>query len=70
MGNIIVQIGGIEIAEGKTLDEQLATDGERDKLLKKIELLERQARSERQPRRKWELVEEIKHLKNTMKEFG
>ena len=60
--NIIVQIGGVEIAEGKTLDEQLAADEEQSKLLKKIERLEKQARSEKQPRRKWELVEEIKQL--------
>jgi hypothetical protein len=61
--NIIVQIGGVEIAEGKTLDEQLAADEERGKLLKKIELLEKQARSEKQPRRKWELANEAKQLK-------
>ena len=60
--NIITQTGGVEIAEGKTLDEQLAADEERGKLLKKIERLEKQARSEKQPRRKWELVEEARRL--------
>ena len=61
--NLIAQIGDVEIAEGKTLDEQLAADEERGKLLKKIERLEKLARSEKQPRRKWELVEEVKRLK-------
>jgi len=62
--NIITQIGDVEITEGKTLDQQLAADEERGKLLKKIERLEKQARSEKQPRRKWELVEEVQKLKN------
>jgi len=61
--SIITQIGNVEIAEGKTLDEQLAADEEQKKLLRKIEQLEKQARSEKQPRRKWELVEEVKALK-------
>ena len=54
----------MEIAEGKTLDEQLAEDEERDKLLKKIERLERQARSEKQPGRKWDLTQDAKRLKD------
>jgi len=64
--NLIVQIGGVEIAEGKTLDEQLAIDEERGKLLKKIELLEKQARSEKQPRRKWDFVIQAKTLKEQL----
>jgi hypothetical protein len=64
--NIIVQIGGVEIAEGNTLDEQLAADDERAKLLRRIEQLEKQARNEKQPRRKWELAEEVKRLKAGM----
>jgi hypothetical protein len=60
--NVIVQTGGMEITAGNTLDEQLAANEEREKLLKKIERLEKQARSEKQPRRKWELVEEVKRL--------
>jgi hypothetical protein len=50
--NIIIQIGGLEIAEGNTLDEQLANDEAREKLRLRIERLEKQARSEKQPRRK------------------
>jgi hypothetical protein len=59
----IAQIGGVEIAEGRTLDEQLVADEEREKRLRQIERLEKQARSEKQPRRKWELVEEVGRLK-------
>ena len=64
--NIIAQISGVEIAEGKTLDEQLADDEERGKLLKKIDRLEKQARSEKQPRRKWELAEEVGRLRKEL----
>ena len=61
--NIIAQIGGVEIAEGNTLDEQLVADNEGEKLRQRIERLEKQARSEKQPRRKWELAEEVRRLR-------
>jgi len=64
--NIIVQIGGLEVAEGRTLDEQLAVDGVREKLLLRIERLEKQARNEKQPRRKWDIAEEVKKLKKEL----
>jgi hypothetical protein len=56
----------VAIAEGKTLDEQLIADEERKKLLQRIERLEKQARDEKQPRRKWELVEEAERVKGEM----
>jgi hypothetical protein len=68
--NIIVQIGGVTIAEGKTLDEQIAADEERAKMLKRIDQLEKQARTEKQPRRKWELAEEAKRLKAKLDKEG
>jgi hypothetical protein len=64
--NIIAQIGDVEIAEGKTLDEQLIADEERKKLLQRIERLEKQARDEKQPRRKWEFVEEMERVKKRL----
>lgn len=64
--NIIAQIGGVEAAEGRTLDEQLAADAERDKLRRRIERLEKQAWSEKQPRRKWELAEEARRLSGNL----
>jgi hypothetical protein len=67
--NIIMQIGRVEVSGGKTLDEQIAADEERAKLNRRIEQLEKQARSETQPRRKWELAEEVRRLKITMKSF-
>ena len=64
--NIIVQIGGVTIAEGHTLDEQITADEQRAKTLHHIEQLEKQAQAEKQPRRKWELAEEAKRLKSQM----
>lgn len=62
--NIVVQIGGIQIEQGYSLEEQLQIDEHRKKLDKQIDSLERQARAEKQPWRKFELVQEIKKLKN------
>jgi hypothetical protein len=64
--NIIIQIGGVEMEQGNTLDKQLAIDKERVKLRQKIGQLERQARSEKQPRRKFELVQEVKDLRQKL----
>lgn len=61
--NIIVQIGGITIEVGNTLDEQIVLDEKRSKLQRQIETLEKQAWSEKQPKRKFELAQEIIKLK-------
>lgn len=62
--NIIAQVGNIDIEPGNTLDEQLRLNEDRDKRQKRIESLERLARTEKQPRKKFELVQEIKKLEN------
>lgn len=61
--NIIVQIGGITIAQGNTLDEQIAVDEQKAKLQKEISRLEKLARAEKQPKKKFELVQKINKLK-------
>lgn len=62
--NIVAAIGKVEIAEGNTLSEQIRVDGNRAKLLRQIEMLERQMRTAAQPRRLRELYSEIIRLKN------
>lgn len=62
MGNIVVDIGGVSIADGNTLDEQIAADERRQKIEKEIAKLEKQARAEKQPKKKFELVQQIKML--------
>lgn len=64
--NIIIQIGDVKIEQGNTLDEQLRIDEKRAKLRRKIEQLERRARSEKQPRKKFELAQEAKLLKRKL----
>lgn len=68
--NIIAQIGGIDLAGGKHLDETLTANECRDKLFKQIVALENKAMTERQPRRKWKLVGDIKKLKTELEELS
>ena len=62
--NIIVQIGGITIEQGNTLDEQIAVDEQRMKIQKEIDRLIKLAKKEKQPKKKFEMVQEIKNLEN------
>ena len=64
--NAIMQIGGITVSDGNTLDEQIAVNTEREKLLKEIERLEKKARAESQPKKKFELVQQIQSLKTKL----
>ena len=61
--NLITQVGSIEIEQGHSLDEQIAADEQKAKLEKEIARLERMARNEKQPKKKYELVQEIKKLR-------
>ena len=64
--NIVTHIGQIEVADGNTLAEQIVADDAHVKLIKQIELLEKKARAEKQPRKKLELFEKIKVLKKKL----
>ena len=61
--NIVSRIAGIERAQGQTLDEQLAAAAQREKLQREIARLEKQARAERQPKKKFELVQKLNKLR-------
>ena len=61
--NIIKAIGEIQVQEGKTLTEQIQDDEERAKTLKLVAELEKKMAKETQPRKKRELFEQIKKLK-------
>lgn len=65
--NIIMQIGGITIDQGNTLDEQIAADEHRQKIEKEIAKLEKQACAEKQPKKKFELAQQIKRLKDELR---
>ena len=62
--NIVKNIGSIEVEDGNTLKEQIREDDERAKILKQIEILDKKCRTEKQPRRKLEIFEQIKKLKS------
>ena len=64
--NIIVQIGEINMEAGNTLEEQIALDEQKAKLKEEIEKLEKQARAEKQPKKKFELVQKINKLKGVV----
>lgn len=67
--NIVISVGGLQIQQGNTLDEQIVQDEQRLKLEKEIAKLEKQARVEKQPKKKFELVTQIKKLKKQLIEL-
>ena len=60
--NIVIDISGVNIADGNTLEEQIAADEHRQKIEKEIAKLEKQARAEKQPKKKFALVQRINRL--------
>ncbi len=60
--NIVTQVGGIQIEEGRSLEQQIAVDEQRAKIQKEIDRLEKLARKETQPKKKFELVQRIQAL--------
>lgn len=65
--NLIIQVGGVEVEQGKSLVEQIQIDEQKAKLQKEIDKLEKQARNEKQPNKKFELVQQVKVLKKQLK---
>lgn len=68
--NIIVQIGGITVDQGNTLDEQIAVDEQRRKIQKEIDRLTKAARNEKQPKKRFELAQKANVLKKQLAELG
>ena len=64
--NVIVQVGNIRLQPGNTLDQQIAQDEQRAKLEKEIARLEKLAWAEKQPKKKFELVQKINSLKGVL----
>ena len=62
----VIQIGGIHLETDRTLDEQIAENERKEKILSQIEKLERMAAKEKQPNKKFELHQEILKLKNNL----
>lgn len=64
---LVADVAKIEPEENKDLDEIIIQNELKEKLKKQILMLEKKAMSEKQPRRKWDLAEEIKQLKEQLK---
>ena len=56
--------------EELSLDENIALHMKQEKLQKEIARLEKQARAEKQPKRKFELVQKIKLLNEEILNYG
>ena len=67
--NIIIQVGGVEIESDNTLDEQIEMDDRRQRLEKEIDRLDKLARKEKQPKKKFELHQQINGLKKEFSEI-
>ncbi|MBQ6961671.1 MAG: DUF4391 domain-containing protein [Clostridia bacterium] len=61
--NIVANVAGVEVAQGQTLDEQLAAQQKRQKLEKEITKLEKIAWTEKQPKKKLEYKKKIEKLR-------
>lgn len=68
--NFIIQVGGVEVEQGKSLAEQIEVDDRKAQLIKDIEKIEKQARSEKQPNKKFQLAQQAKALKKRLSELG
>lgn len=66
--NLALSLAKIEAKEGQSAQEAIAKDMERASLLKEIEKLEKKMWSERQPKKKLELREQIIALKQKLEE--
>lgn len=61
--NVVTQVGEIRVEEGNTLEQQIEVDEHRAKVQKEIDRLEKLARKETQPKKKFELVQRINEMK-------
>lgn len=68
--NIICFVGGFELESGNTLAEQIDLNLQKEKLQKEIDRLEKLARKENQPKKKFELVNQKRKLEEELGNFG
>lgn len=64
--NIVATIGSLDAQAEETIKEQIIHREQREKLLRQIESLEKQCRTEKQTRRKYELHQQIVKLKEQL----
>ena len=64
--NIVATIGGLDAQSEATIEEQIVNREQRERLLRQIEALEKQCRTEKQTRKKYELHQQIMKLKELL----
>ena len=65
--SIVATIGGLDAQAEESIEEQIIHRVQREKLLRQIESLEKQCRTEKQTRKKYELHQQIIKLKEGLK---
>ncbi len=66
--NIVANIGGLDATSEESIEEQIIHREQQEKLLHQIESLEKQCRTEKQTRKKYELHQQIQELKSKIKQ--
>ena len=66
--NIVATIGGLDAQAEESIEEQIIHREQQEKLLRQIESLEKQCRTEKQTRKKYELHQQIIKLKEVLKD--
>ena len=64
--NLVTTIGSFEVMEGVTIEEQITIDGEKQKVIKQIETLEKKLKAEKQPMKRYGLYKQIQELKENL----
>lgn len=64
--HVIMTIGQFELRDGNDLDTQIEQDERNLKLLAQIDALQKKAMREKQPRKKWEIMQQVKELKQQL----
>lgn len=67
--NVVVAVGGVDIEQGNTLDGQIEINEKRQKLEKEIAKLEKKARAEKQPKKKFEIVQRLREYQKKLEEL-
>lgn len=65
--NIVAAIGSLDAQAEESIEEQIIHREQQEKLLRQIESLEKQCRTEKQTRRKFELHQQITKLKEKLR---
>ena len=64
--NFVLAISGYQLKDENNLKEQIEIETRKEKLIKEIEILEKQARKEIQSKKAFELYKKIKNMKNEL----